>query len=311
MDNPAFSVVIPTYQRSATVCQSVRSLCKLDYAGALEIIVVVDGSTDGTAEALRQLDCNVPLRVIEQDNRGAGAARNRGASEATGDVFLFLDDDMLCQPDVVTQHARSYRTGADAVIGDFTEPGSSAGILSQILEKRGNSLGHEAPLTPFDIFGGHISIRRGAFEELGGFDEGFGGNGDYGDFDVGHRLLQRFVVHHNPAAVSHHRGPIGAREYIGRARNSANATARFAAKHPELRQDLIQWTGASRISRRLRLVSRIPVLPGLVATVVGVVAEIGARTPFRSSPRLKYLRQAAYTLTYWSTMQRHGRLLTR
>jgi glycosyltransferase involved in cell wall biosynthesis len=310
MDNPAFSLVIPTYQRRAMVCESVRSLCEINYKGQVEIIVVVDGSTDGTAEALKELSCPFPLRVIEQENRGAGAARNHGATEAKGDIFLFLDDDMSCEPDVLTEHAQSYRAGADAVVGDFIEPQSSIGFLSQVLERRKASGGDGAALTPFDIFGGHISIRRDIFQELGGFDDGFGGNGDYGDFDVGQRLLRRFTVHHNPAALSYHRGVLGAREFIGRARNSANATARFAAKHPELRNDLIEWTGASRISNRLRLVSRIPVLPGLVAGVIGVATEIGARTPLRSSRALKYLRNAAYTLAYWSTMQRNSGFLS-
>jgi glycosyltransferase involved in cell wall biosynthesis len=304
MPNPSFSIVIPTYQRKDVVCDSVRALAKLKYQGPVEIIVVVDGSTDGTAAALAKLDCPFTLRVIEQPNRGAGAARNRGAAEASGDILLFIDDDMTCEPDVLEQHACTYRSGADAVIGDFTEPGSTTGYLSQVMAKRGG----KPALTPFDIFGGQISMRRTVFEQLGGFDESFGGNGDWGDFDVGQRLLQRFVVRHNPKAVSHHRGVLTPREYIRRARNCANATIRFSAKHPELRDKLIEWTGASRISRKLRLLSRVPIVPGLMAEVAGWAAEIGARTPLRSSGKLSYLRRAAYTLSYWSTMERKGGL---
>src|SRR4051794_34409703 len=99
------------------VCEAVRALGRLSYDGPIEIIVVVDGSTDGTAAALTQLDCAFPIRVIEQDNRGLAAARNRGATVATGEILLFLDDDMICGPDLVQQHARFHGEGADAVTG--------------------------------------------------------------------------------------------------------------------------------------------------------------------------------------------------
>src|SRR4051794_33250117 len=98
MTAPSFSVVIPTYQRKDVVCDAVRALGKLMYDTHFEVIVVVDGSTDGTAPALRQLGCRFPLRVIEQENGGAAHARNTGAAAATGDILLFLDDDMIAEP---------------------------------------------------------------------------------------------------------------------------------------------------------------------------------------------------------------------
>ena len=63
---PSFSIIVPTYQRRDVVCDTVRAFCRLTYEGPVEIIVVVDGSTDGTAAALAVLDCPFPLRVIEQ-----------------------------------------------------------------------------------------------------------------------------------------------------------------------------------------------------------------------------------------------------
>src|SRR5438045_2289438 len=115
MDHPSFSIVIPTYQRRELVCEAVRALCRIKYEGTFEIIIVVDGSTDGTAGALARMEYPVRLRLIEDENGGLAQARNRGASEAQGEILLFLDDDMMCESSILEEHASSYRAGADAV----------------------------------------------------------------------------------------------------------------------------------------------------------------------------------------------------
>jgi glycosyltransferase involved in cell wall biosynthesis len=185
MAGPAFSIVIPTFQRRKSVCDAVRALSAQDYDGAIELIVVVDGSTDGTAEALRKLACPFRLLVVEQTNCGAAAARNRGAAEATGEIILFLDDDMLAQPDLVAQHARMYREGAQSVIGDFPTDGwSPAGFLTDSLVEQAHWERDGGPLTPFDVFTGQLSVRRSIFEELEGFDASFTADGTYGNEDL-------------------------------------------------------------------------------------------------------------------------------
>lgn len=309
IEPPSFSIVVPTYQRRDVVSDAVHALSRIDYRGTFEVIVVVDGSTDGTAAALRRAQCPVPLRVIEQENRGLANARNRGAAEATGDILLFLDDDMICEPDVLKQHASSYAAGADAVIGDFpVAPGSRAGFLSDAIADRKTWERDGEALTAFDIFAGHISVRRSAFEEIGGFDENFTRNGAYGneDIDFGQRLLQRHRVRRNGNAVSYQRSLVGPREYIRRARSIAEADLHFAAKHPQLGRELFDRRGASRISRRLRLLSGVPLLPALFGEAAGCLAEIGLRTPIRSSKPLSRLFHSAYALTYWSTVRRNG-----
>lgn len=70
---------MPTFQRRDLVCDMVEALWRIDYGGEFEVIVVVDGSTDNSASALRQLDHRGRLQVIEQANHGAAHARNRGA----------------------------------------------------------------------------------------------------------------------------------------------------------------------------------------------------------------------------------------
>lgn len=90
-----FSVVIPTHNRLALLRQALASVRSQRF-GNYEIIVVDDGSTDGTAEALAgELD---GLRFVIQPNRGPSAARNLGAKVARGDYLAFLDSDDLWFP---------------------------------------------------------------------------------------------------------------------------------------------------------------------------------------------------------------------
>src|SRR2546426_11269032 len=85
---PRFSVVIPTYQRRDIVVRMVAAL-ERQVQRHFEVIVVVDGSTDGTADALRNLRLSLPLKIFEQSNRGGAEARNGGGAAAGGWLALF------------------------------------------------------------------------------------------------------------------------------------------------------------------------------------------------------------------------------
>lgn len=308
-DWPSFSVVIPTYQRREVVCDAVRALCRLDYPGPIELIVVVDGSTDGTAEALATFACPFPVKIIEQQNEGAAAARNRGAAEAANDIILFLDDDMMSRRDLLREHGRLYGDGADAVIGDTPiDPASPAGFLADSVARWIESTRVRTPLSPFDIFSGQLSVRRSVFEQLGGFDSAFTSGPAFGseDTDFGARLLAACDVRHNGAAVSLQRYVVGPREYLDRAQRAVAAHLQFIRKHPELARDLFERKGFSRpLTRWLyRPLSRIPLLPKLIAELGVGTAEVGLRTRFRSSRLLARLFSGACSLAYWTELRR-------
>ncbi len=94
---PLLSVVIPTWNRARLVCEAVESALAQS-PGGVEVIVVDDGSTDGTGEVLaRRFGSRV--RVLRQaSRRGPGAARNAGVREARGHLLAFLDSDDLWLP---------------------------------------------------------------------------------------------------------------------------------------------------------------------------------------------------------------------
>ena len=97
MSHRRLSVVIPTWNRARLVCEAVESVLRQE-GGDLEVIVVDDGSTDGTADAIeRRFGKSVKLLRMATRS-GVGAARNEGVCQATGDLLSFLDSDDLWLP---------------------------------------------------------------------------------------------------------------------------------------------------------------------------------------------------------------------
>ena len=308
---PSLSVVIPTYQRRDAVCDAVRALTRTDYAGAVELIVVIDGSTDGTAPALAAIACPFPVKIIEQRNAGAASARNGGAAGAVNDVILFLDDDMIADPSLLDEHARLHQDGADAVIGNTPiHPASPAGFLPESIARWIASTSVKSPLSPFDVFSGQLSVRRSVFEELGGFDTAFTSAAAFGneDADFGVRLLARHDVRHNPAAISRQLYVITPRQFMARARRAVAADLHFVRKHPDLARQLFEQKGYSRPVTRFvyRPLARVPLLPQILAWLAVKVAELALKTPLRSSRTVARFFSGARALTYWSALRDSG-----
>jgi glycosyltransferase involved in cell wall biosynthesis len=97
---PRVSVIVPVYNGAAHIVETVESVLAQTYTD-FELMVVDDGSTDGTAELLRPY--RGQIRLIQQSNQGVSAARNNGLQRALGDFVLFLDGDDLLYPDKLKQ----------------------------------------------------------------------------------------------------------------------------------------------------------------------------------------------------------------
>ncbi|MEO7277331.1 MAG: glycosyltransferase, partial [Sphingomicrobium sp.] len=311
MTPPSFSIVIPTFERWGIVCETVLALNALEYVGTIEIVVAIDGSTDGTASALAAIESRFPLKLLELDHGGAGHARNQGAAAANNDIILFLDDDMRAQADLVDQHARLYLDGADSVIGDLRhDPATPPGFVADAIELWISAARPPGRIEPFDVFTGQLSVRRDLFEQLGGFDESFttGGNFANEDVDFGVRLLDGHDVRYNPDAITHQSYVVSLRENFARAPRQAAGDLHFAARHPRLARRLFEQRGGLRPVARLvyRPLACVPFLPRLLVAGAVRIGEFCLGTRHRSNPLLRRIIGAARWISYWAAVRANG-----
>jgi len=112
------SVVVPAYNEERTIRVAVETLLESDYPD-LEVIVVDDGSQDGTADRILDLHQQGRIRLIRQQNAGKAMALNKGIAAATGEVVLYTDADSLFLRDTVAKTVRWFADpGIDAVCGN-------------------------------------------------------------------------------------------------------------------------------------------------------------------------------------------------
>ncbi len=119
------SIIIPTYNRFARLKQVLAALCLQTYPLTdFEVIVVSDGSSDGTEAYLQTAELPFQTRLFQQQNQGPAAARNRGVAESTGDLLLFIDDDVVPAPQLIAEHVRTHENSSEdiVVIGPMLTP---------------------------------------------------------------------------------------------------------------------------------------------------------------------------------------------
>ena len=165
------SVVIPTYNRRLLVREAVASVCAQRGADC-EIIVVDDGSSDGTADTLRA-EFRSRIRVILTENRGVAAARNRGVAASRGELIAFLDSDDLWLPDKLRAQVRFFGERPDAEICHTEEIWIRNGVrVNPCAHHRKRSGDIFAPSLPLCLVSpSAVMLRRTLWQRSGGFDE--------------------------------------------------------------------------------------------------------------------------------------------
>lgn len=177
------TVVIPTYNRQARLRRLLTCLDRQVTSSAanrpgfdFEVVVVSDGSTDGTHEMLEGFVATFPLRLITQENAGPAAARNAGVRAAEGEVVMFLDDDVMPEPHCLAVHmARHLADRALVVVGPMLTP-TDTELQPWVkweqfqLEKQYDRFESGEVLHPRQFYTGNASVRRQALLDAGLFD---------------------------------------------------------------------------------------------------------------------------------------------
>lgn len=228
------TIQLCTYNRAGLLERVLDACFEQTAEGEYEIVLVNDGSTDGTPGVIEraQARATCPFTVIHQQNAGLAAGRNAGIARASGERIIFIDDDVLPLPSFVQEHLRSHarfplrivRGGAINVesFDDLPPPNWSLKNYS------GNY-----------FWTTNVSVPLATIRAVGGFNESFA---EYGweDIDVGLRLRFAGVgATFNPRALAYHYKPRPKREDVPKMIRQAQAQARTAVQlakmHPHWR----------------------------------------------------------------------------
>jgi GT2 family glycosyltransferase len=284
------SVVVPTFRRPLVLERTLTALLATDPGGGeYEVVVVDDGSGDETPRIVRTI-ADPRLRFFPQENRGVAAARNLGVRQARGDLIVFIDDDILVPPSFLREHVAMHRRFNNALVNgrwDF-EPALQAALeatafgrfrleveewVKEGLAKR--PLG-DGLLEPEGVTACNLSLRREAFDRIGGFSEDFPFAGaEDQDFSFRARRVGLQFVYNPDLRVWHNDHRVTLEQFCERQRRGAVTCVLLARKHPEPYADrpLIRENGpidaTDRPALRLRKsVKRVLSSPPILAMIV-------------------------------------------
>lgn len=239
------SVVIPTYNRFNVLAQTLSALgdC-VDPPDGFEVIVVSDGSTDGTNEWLASARFNFSFKAAVQTNAGPASARNRAVAMSQGERILFLGDDIVPEADLLMRHVARARREMDsrrvAVLGHTTwHPYMRTTPFLRHINENGPQFGYSHIPDPNDVHFTHfytsnVSISRGLWDSVGGFDITFP-SAAWEDIEFAYRARTRGLrIVYESSARGLHLHPTSVRSVLRRQQAVGQAAAILLSKHPEL-----------------------------------------------------------------------------
>jgi glycosyltransferase involved in cell wall biosynthesis len=240
---PELSVVIPTHNRLEVLAEVIAALERQEGAPAFELVVVDDGSTDGTGDWLRARSFRLPLLVLTQENRGPAAARNTGVAVASGKWVAFLGDDTVPAIGWLAAHRAAHRRRGDppnlAVLG-YTgwHRRTRLNPFLRYINEHGLQFGYALIRDPEDVpfnffYTSNLSLSR---ELL--LAEPFDLRFPYAaweDIEVAYRLKRRGLrLVYEPAASVAHDHPTDLARFAARQEKAGYCAVVFYRLHPEL-----------------------------------------------------------------------------
>lgn len=180
-----YSIIIPTHNRIHALKEALENIYSIEYE-SFEVIVVIDGSTDGTDKMLSEFPCSV---ITHKKSLKVCVSRNDGAKIAKGEVLIFLDDDMLVPKNIfeVMDNIFYKNNEYDALFGPFSPNQRFKNFASEFKNHYMHYAFYMLPERVYLLVGGSTAIRKSVFDKYGGFDENY--FYPYGeDHDLGVRI---------------------------------------------------------------------------------------------------------------------------
>ncbi len=236
------SLIVPTHNKVGLLRRTLVSLENQTFPrDRFEILVIDDGSTDGTAEFLAGYAGPLTVMPVRHEaNRGRAAARNAGLNEARGDLVVFLDDDMEVVPEFLESHVSLHHAAPGTVgIGNVVNaPEVSDSPIVRYMSTRGAQKIQGRGDLPWKYFStNNSSVRMSDLRNSGFFDEDFVTYG-FEDLELGYRLFRnglrfRFAGTARTFHIHYHdlNDVLGKKYLSGR-----SSLALMFAKHPETRR---------------------------------------------------------------------------
>ena len=249
MNKPEISIVIPSYNRENLLREMMDALTMQSIAPEkFEVVVVLDGSTDGSMEMLRSLNTPFPIHPIYQDNSGVSVARNTGARAANGDFIVFLDDDVLPAPELVEEHLQTQTSNPNGVVLGLLVPageGKRGGwnIWEDTVYAKHYKAVEEGtrPAAGRRLYSGNFSVHRESFLKIGGFNEALK-RGE--DVELGFRMEREGVpFYFSSKASAVHRGYRNFHSWCNSAYLYGQTDVQLAVKrgHGQVLSEIFRW----------------------------------------------------------------------
>jgi glycosyltransferase involved in cell wall biosynthesis len=281
-------VVIPTHQRREALRRALLGLDRQTApAQSYEVLVSIDGSTDGSREMVAELAQQVPyaLRSVEGSGAGRAAARNVALAEARGEVTILIDDDMEPVAEFVERHLANHPAGTrSCVLGpvpvelDASSPHAARHVQAKFADhlERLSQPGHR--FVARDFYSGNVSLPSELLRAVGAFDESFAPYGNE-DVELALRLAKAGTEFgYEPGAVARQEYD---KDFAGLAHDThekGRTTVLLAQRHPDAFDALrlaTPWDGSRPwLAARALLLRLTRARPGLAPQLLSLAAQL-------------------------------------
>lgn len=280
------SVVVPTYNRRGLLADVIEPL--LEDQATLEVLVVVDGYDDGSFEFLQTWARDEPrLRPLWQDNSGEAAARAAGLAAARGEIVLFLDDDVVAEPGLVTRHGLAHQqaSGGLLVLGYIPpampqprRPGRAPTyVYEQDYERVCAAYERDSRQVLLNLWAGNLSLSRNDALAVG--MAGLPILGYHADKQFGYRCEaagMRGVFSRTLRARHHHERSVD--QFRDEIRRQAQARQLLAAENSALDADAwLVWKPSGASGAAVRVLASSPIYERWSAVALAITKAAGHR----------------------------------